>query len=277
MESWLCQDFYLVQERSDVIVSLTSFPSRINDVYLVIKCMLRQTVLPKKIILWLSQPQFEGVEIPEKLLCLENEIFEVRFVDGDIRSHKKYHYAIKEYPNDWILLIDDDIYYPSDMLQKMIDARKVHPDSLICRYGSVILFDNSNLPLPFHSWWWEVSSDCDDQNFFLGTGGGVLFHPKMLYKDVVDVDLALKLTPLADDIWFNAMVNLKGTRKYKIKTGLLLQIENQQIVRLTSQNTGENKNDIQFEAIIRHYTQTLKTNPFANRQSVSLQNRALTE
>ena len=80
----------LSEKQSDVIVSLTSFPARISNVHLVIQCLLRQTVLPRKVILWLSEEQFRGVVLPSTLTSLTNEIFNIRFVDGDIRSHKKY-------------------------------------------------------------------------------------------------------------------------------------------------------------------------------------------
>ena len=38
-----------------IIVSLTSIPSRIHLTHLVIESILRQTVLPDKIVLWLSK------------------------------------------------------------------------------------------------------------------------------------------------------------------------------------------------------------------------------
>ena len=37
----------------------------------------------------------------------------------------------------------------------------------------------------------------------------------MLHPDVLDIESAMKLTPLADDVWLNAMVNLAGTPKHK--------------------------------------------------------------
>ena len=75
--------------------------------------MLHQTFLPKKIILWLSKEQFDKKDLPDSLLSLENEVFEIRMVDGDIRSYKKSYYVLKEYPEDNVLLIDDDLFYPT--------------------------------------------------------------------------------------------------------------------------------------------------------------------
>ena len=95
----------------DVVVSFTSFPARINEVWQVVECMLRQTVRPMKVILWLSELQFQSKDqIPNKLRQYENELFEIRLVNGDIRSHKKYLYVCREFPNNNVLLIDDDVY-----------------------------------------------------------------------------------------------------------------------------------------------------------------------
>ena len=84
-----------------LLVSFTSYPARINDVWKVIESLKKQTVLPEKIILWLSNDQFKGqASIPDEILRQEDGLFEVRLVDGDIRSHKKYYYAFQQFP-DW--------------------------------------------------------------------------------------------------------------------------------------------------------------------------------
>ena len=114
----------LSTKKSDVVVSLTSFPGRINEVYIVIQSMLRQTLLPKKIILWLSKEQFKDIKLPLNLTSLINDIFIIKFVEGDIRSHKKYFYVLSEYSDCKIIIIDDDLFYPSDMVEKMVPGLK---------------------------------------------------------------------------------------------------------------------------------------------------------
>lgn len=238
--------------QSDIIVSFTSFPGRIAHVYMVVNCLLRQTVLPKKIILWLSKNQFSGIELPENLTALTGDIFEIRFVEGDIRSHKKYHYVLQEYPQDRIMLVDDDLFYPSDMIEDMLNAAEQYPDRVICRYGSVAQYSEGKI-LPYNDWWNEVAGTSADQNFFFGSGGGVLFRKDLLHEDVTNIDYALKMTPIADDVWLNAMVNLAGTKKYKTAFGLLMQTQADQSTRLTSQNVGNNANDVQIAAVCEHY------------------------
>ncbi|MEO6851924.1 MAG: hypothetical protein ABI166_14880, partial [Mucilaginibacter sp.] len=94
---------------------------------------MHQTVLPDKIILWLSSDQFSGVlSLPKKLLKLQKRGLEVRFCQGDLRSHKKYFYALQEFPEDFIVTIDDDIIYPTDMLEQLINLSNIYPSCICC-------------------------------------------------------------------------------------------------------------------------------------------------
>lgn len=256
----------LSNNKSDIIVSLTSFPGRIEDVHLVILCLLRQTVMPKRIILWLSKEQFDNVEIPKKLKDLENETFSIIMVDQDLRSHKKYHYVLRDYPNSKIFLTDDDIYYPSDMIENVQNESIKYQDCIICRHGSIMKYDKAGQLLPYNDWWWELSEASDNQNFFFGSGGGVLFSLCQLHEDVLDSKLAMTLAPMADDVWLNAMVNLKGTKKRKIKCGILLEVESQQKVRLTSENVGNKKNDTQIQNVQEYYMKKALLKPFENKE-----------
>src|SRR5690606_22827294 len=72
----------------EVVVSLTSFPARINTVWLVIESLLRQKVKPDKLILWLSKDQFSSIDVlPKRLKSQILRGLEIRFVEGDLRSH----------------------------------------------------------------------------------------------------------------------------------------------------------------------------------------------
>lgn len=117
---------------NDLIVSLTSFPGRINDVWKVIESLKRQTVKPGRIILWLSIQQFPSKsQIPQSLTKLEDELFSIRLVDEDFRSHKKYFYSIREFPDKTIITCDDDVYYDEDMIRRLVDTAKRYPNCII--------------------------------------------------------------------------------------------------------------------------------------------------
>lgn len=248
----------------DVIVSLTSFPARINSVWQVVECMQRQSYKPAKIILWLSKEQFPSAEsIPQSLKERVDDVFEIRLVDGDIRSHKKYYYVLKEFPNNFIFLIDDDIYYPTDIIENSWKAHLLYPDRVICNYGLKIGYDSNGNLMPYKKWTRVYHFITED--VFFGSGGGTLLSSSMLYKDVTDINLAQRLTPIADDIWLNAMVNLAGYQKTLLSNGLLLPINIDGNIRLSSQNRGKEQNDTQLESVISYYKDKLNINPFSQK------------
>lgn len=243
-----------------LIVSFTSFPARIDSVWQVVECLFRQTYLPEKIILWLSKEQFPSDKnLPESLRCRLNDRFEIRFVEGDIRSHKKYYYVCKNFPDKYIFLIDDDIYYHSRIIENTWNAHLQNHRAVICNYGYHIQVDKGHNIAPYMKWK-RVYIHSDNTNLFFGSGGGTLFHPSMLYQDVLKIDLACRLTPIADDIWLNAMVRLQGTSILLLKNRLVLPIENKGDVKLADQNRIGNKNDEQIDNLNNYYGKNIFTN-----------------
>ena len=67
------EKFIEKKEQIPVIASVASIPSRLGIVHLTIRSILNQSVLPKKIILWLHKDLKN--KIPSKLKKLEGDIF----------------------------------------------------------------------------------------------------------------------------------------------------------------------------------------------------------
>lgn len=247
-----------------IIVSLTSFPARIAILPLVIKGLFKQRVLPDKIILWLSLEQFPGKRIPQELEGLRNEIFEVRFIDGDLRSHKKYFYAFNQFPDDYVILIDDDIYYDVHLVERLVAAAGSNNNAIICRHGSILNYGEDGKLRPFSDRT-HIEKATIDQNFFFGSGGGTLFIPSQMYKDCLRDDLFKELTPIADDVWLNAMGRLAGLKTVKIWGGLLLPVYIKNNETLCSTNLEKSFNDVQIENVSKWYKQSLGVDPFKKR------------
>lgn len=246
----------------DVIVSFTSFPKRINNVWQVVECMKRQTIKPQKIILWLSRQQFPSLsDIPLSLSSRIDDCFEIRMVDEDYRSHKKYYYAAKEYPNKLLFLIDDDLYYPTNIIERSLECLNTHREYVICNYAFSIAYDDNGCRLPYKRWK-ELFHDSEDESIFLGTGGGTLFCPNRLYKDLLNIDVAMSLTPIADDVWINAMIRLSNVPKVLLKHGLIVPIINKNNATLCSQNVGDNMNDKQIDNLESYYQCILRRRIF---------------
>ena len=85
-------------QQKEIVISLTSFPGRIADVWIVIECLFRQTYKADKIILWVDKERFNVEDLPSRLKAQMKRGLEIRLVE-DLRSHTKYYYALKEYNN----------------------------------------------------------------------------------------------------------------------------------------------------------------------------------
>lgn len=242
-----------------VVVSLTSFPARIDSVWIVVKTMLLQSYTPDKVILWLSKEQFPNKNsIPENLKQLEGNIFEIRYVEGDLRSHKKYFYAFSEFRDDIVITIDDDIYYSMHLIRDLLRLHKSYPGSVICNYGLYITYKPDGSLNPYNKW----SRNNNGNKFFFGSGGGTLYEPKLLHPDTLNVNLFTKLTPLADDIWQNTMVRLSNVPIVVLSNHHVLSIIQKEDIRLCDQNVTENMNDKQLLSVIDYCVSNYKINPF---------------
>lgn len=258
--SWLRIPSYLKKENRGktsteipVYVSFTSFPERINYVWQVVECMYRQTYLPEKIILWLSKDQFpEMSTIPQSLTSRLSNRFEIRFVDGDIRSHKKYLYISREYPDRYVFLIDDDLYYPTDILEKTWKAHLKYPNSIISNYGYRMSF-NADGTLKPYSQWKRNYSFSTIKNLFFGSGGGTLFVPERMDSDLTKEEIATKLTPLADDVWLNTMARSANYHVVMLDNGIILPYRIKKKRKLSTTNLEEGLNDRQIRAVIDYY------------------------
>lgn len=236
-------------KENGVIISFTSFPARINNVWQVVESLKNQSVLPEKIILWLSKEQFPTHEsIPDSLWKEEDSLFEIRMVEEDIRSHKKFYYVMQEFPDKAFVTCDDDIYYHPDMLKCLVDGSKQFPGCVVANTTRKIGFDGAGSLMPYKQW--EVNQKAYSSENLIQIGvGGVLYPPKTLHALTTRKDLFFSLTPMADDIWLNCMARLNGTSIVQSSMNIQpLPIESNS-PSLSSANKGQNKNDVQLKQL----------------------------
>lgn len=240
----------------DVIISITSFPARIDEVWKVIECLKRQTVLPEKILLWLSKEQFPTIEsVPQNLRNLQDDFFLIKMVNEDIRSHKKYYYALRDYPGKTLITCDDDQFYDPNLVKRLIDNSMKFPRCIISNKTQKIGLDEEGELMPYTTWTIRKQAGIDKDNIQIGVGG-VLYPPYCLDQMVLRKDLFTSLSPFADDIWLNAMARLMHTKVVQASPIVLtLPIILDMTSALQTVNIGQNMNDKQIKQI-REYLLT---------------------
>ena len=98
------------QRDSTIVVSLTSYGKRVKgSVIYTIYSLLKQTVQPERIVLWLNEKEYSDNNLPAKLRFLCRYGLEVRYC-RDIRSYTKIIHALSAFPDRHIITVDDDIW-----------------------------------------------------------------------------------------------------------------------------------------------------------------------
>lgn len=245
------------------IVSLTSFPNRIGRVWIVIESILRQSHKPDKIILWLSKEQFKTFgKLPRTILNQQKRGLEIRFVEGDLKSHKKYFYALKEFPNDFLITVDDDIIYPTTLVSQLVKIAKIYPKSIICHRAHTVKFENGKI-FPYSLWNQIKTIDGPNYDIFFTSGGGTIFPPSSLHPEVLNETVFKKHCFYADDVWLNIMSRLNSTTIVKSNYfSCLLPVFNFKNINLYSINLVEGENDRQIEYLRDYYIKKFNVDVF---------------
>ena len=197
-----------------IIVSLTSFPAAIPYAVQAIRSILKGSLLPDKIVLYLDTQKFLDGVLPQELEALraESPLFEVRFDPAEIRSYKKLIPALRDFPDDTIVTIDDDIHYPPNLLRDLADLHKRIPNAIVAHRVRKVRLDAPYKKWRKYKWYDFVFRRYHFSHLAMQTGvGGVLYPPHTLDEKMLDPALFMVMAPTNDDIWFWAAAVSKGT------------------------------------------------------------------
>ncbi|WP_250865918.1 class I SAM-dependent methyltransferase [Caballeronia sp. INSB1] len=205
-------DFYVFKKRAakrhslpgHLVVSVTSYAVRFPTLELTLRRILQQSVVPDETVLWISPRDAE--HLPSSVIELQRCGLSIQ-ITKDIRSYKKIIPALKQYPESFIITLDDDQIYPLDVLEPLI-ANYRSPTEVLCRRAHRIKFDERGAPLPYMQWQHEHQENDDCPDLFATGVCGILYPPHVLPPETLDEAKFLQLAPHADDIWLYWMARL---------------------------------------------------------------------
>ena len=202
-------------QTADVIVSLTSYGRRVSScvVCYSIYSILNQSIQPKRILLWLSEDEWNDNNLPKAVRQLKSYGVEIHYCK-DMSSYKKLFPTLQLCPDDDIVTIDDDILYPRTLLSRLLKAHNQYPDAIIVPYLRKPVI-HGNKFASYVDWKYDTPEQPSLYHFPLG-GSGCWYPKHSLKSEMVDYSLANRLCPTADDVWFWASGIAAGTMKYSI-------------------------------------------------------------
>jgi len=236
-----------------VTVTLTSIPSRLHALDIVVKSLLAQATAPERIVVWLRE-DLRG-SVPDRVRRLEGDRVRIRFVPLG-SSHKKLVFAVAENPDRVHVTCDDDMIYPTEWLGRLWAEHLRHPGDIIANDVRAVRYDDAGDPLPYERWRLDPDETRETAPEFMSVGwAGVLYPPRCFHPDVTREELFLDLTPRADDLWFKAMSHLAGTRVRRAPDPgrSPIPIPFTQGVALKRANVAEDRNRTQWMALMEAY------------------------
>ena len=200
----------------DYVVSLTSFPARTKTLRFVIQSIVEQTYPPSEIHLNIGSD-----EIPSKkwlspdLLKFKDQGLVVNFVDKTFHQYDKFLHNSELNKDRPFVIVDDDVIYPADSMETLIESHLLYPDAVIANRGHLMNVDDDG-ELGLYETWTREQNFSRPSLALMPTGAGGVLYPVGFLTDalVTDVDIILDKAPYADDIWLKAMALLRGVKTF---------------------------------------------------------------
>lgn len=242
----------------EVIVSLTTFGTRINDVYLTIESIMQGSLLPNRIILWLAEDEFRDKPLPLMLLKQQKRGLQIEYCK-DLRSYKKLIPTLKTHPLATIITIDDDVIYDFDMLERFLNAHRENPHAICASRVRRISVDNEGRIGSYLTWKVDTESTLSKLLFPIGVGG-ILYPPNSLSNEVNNESVFMDICRFADDVWFFSMARLNGTTTVRVPSrnpqGYYFELPSSSYKSLAKENINPDncRNDLQIQSVFDRYS-----------------------
>lgn len=251
------------QQDTSVILSLTSYGKRVKgSAVFTVYSLLRQTVRPERVVLWLNEDEYNSENLPSDLRFLWNYGLEVRF-GKDIGSYTKLIHSLSAFPDKHIITADDDLYYSKNFVREFVEAHRQHPQAIITGFAKVPVSDSDYQLAPYDAWpeyhHVAASFQYDSQKLFPLGVGGVLYPSHVFDDEVLNEVVFTALCPKADDIWLYIM-GLRSQAEKRILTDSRIAYYHTDLLRqyitkdrLTATNRFRGENDTQLQALMEYY------------------------
>ena len=194
-------------------MSLTSHGLRLNTVlHKALESVCRNDGFePDAIVLYLSEQDDTYID---KQMYSDIPNLEIRITDN-YKSHKKYTaLSEREFDNDFVWVIDDDLSY--------------HPDNWnIFERSYNTLFENTvysfgikNICFPFVRNAQFISEvGLYENGFIIYSGRGTIFPPNTMRLELSDIREAYSVSPTCDDTYCSAYMVARGVRVFNMTDG----------------------------------------------------------
>ena len=255
-------------EECDYVVSLTTYPARIGNLWRVIEMLFHQKGIKEKyaVCLYLIEEEFNGIPLPKKIVELQERGLVIKFEKENLRCHNKYFYAFQEFPDKCVITVDDDLQYNHRTVSALVEVHKGFPKCIVFNRGNIIVPQQS-----FNKFgsWIPYTTPREPRFDVCPAGvGGVLYPAHSYSMRIFDAQTIRETCLSADDMWLNFMCRLQGTKVVctGLKTTYMVLPDTSQAnaLYLTNVTEGESGNDKQIKNISEWAKRELECDFYVN-------------
>lgn len=247
----------LIDDGNKPIVSLTTFPARIDTVWLVIHSIYNQSYRPAKILIVLTKEEFpEGIKsVPSSLNRYLNKGVEIVFTNENLKPHNKYHYALRTYPNRIVITVDDDLFYWKDTIERLVKLHIQYAECVCANRIQRISIEDDKFDKSFN--WKTMEHKVEPSHQYLALGYSAVLYPNNFQNSLLLDDRKIKAYCLnADDLWLKCCEILNKTM---VVAGayyphpLMLLFSQKVALRFSNDDILNPKNDLQWDNLNREF------------------------
>lgn len=214
LEAW---DLYHsgVSSTSNIVISLTTIPERIDKLDLTLKSLLYQHTKPASINIYIPYQSFRNglpYNIPEYLNMFNN--IHIHRVEVDYGPATKFIHALVQHSeNQQILVVDDDNIYPPNYVEQFEQASRNHPEVILAASGWRVPDDLIDKPTTLKSNIFKIPptpipgtrvKENYPVDIIQGYSGYLLKREFFNLGELQDYSSAPKALRFVDDVWISA-------------------------------------------------------------------------
>jgi hypothetical protein len=238
------------------VISLTSHPARFATLNIALEQLLNQHLIPKKIYLNISHSDLD--KLPSKIKELESGGVVKINACSDLGPGKKLIPTLKLEENLPIIVVDDDLFFETDLTMKLMVQHHLSPKNVVASRVHKISRKADGSIAPYSEWLKNYSlSNGPDADLFPTSGAGTLYKKEFFHPDVMDEESYKTLSLYTDDLWWYVQSKRAG-----VTTKRLAGYSKLEFIDGTQENglwnTGnQDRNDPNLKALMNKYSLSL--------------------
>lgn len=187
---------------------MKSYPARIRHAWLALESLFRQDFDDYIMVLVLVDSQFPGRQVPRSIRKLVKRGLTILWIQEDGKSFDHLWPAYCAYPEAKIISVDDDKFFPPNLLSTLVEHSKSAPGRIIGARGWEMRAQSGRVA--FGVGWLRAGLETPTERLFMPPGNGSLYPPGSLPTATGNYELMRKICPNADDVWYWAMARTAG-------------------------------------------------------------------